>query len=123
MVILGDDYFCDENMFKIENEEDIKNTPPNSCVYLESFSKSLCLHLKENDIAYACFSSVVSDVLILEKLNAKYIICDDNIAKRCQEMADNYLFDAKIIMKAKSLKRIEYIAGLGLDGAWLTNGV
>ena len=56
-------------------------------------------------------------------LNARYIIVDKEMAKTAQNIAENYLFDAKILVKIESEDEIEEIAILGIDGVLLSNAV
>ena len=52
-------------------------------------------------------------------MNAKYAFCNDlEIAKNLQKIADNYLSDTKVIIKS-SLKKIEQIALLEIDGIFV----
>jgi hypothetical protein len=61
----------------------------------------------------------IKEFIFIHNLNAKYAFCNDlEIAKNLQKIADNYLSDTKVIIKAP-LKKIEKIALLEIDGIFV----
>ncbi len=107
---------CD--FYKIKTIEDIKNTPSNS-ILLFDFNKEIMKFCKENDIKYAVIVSSILEAILANNLNATFIIINKKIAKKIQEIANEYLFDSKILVKIVFEWEIETFAKLGIDGVLL----
>ena len=65
----------------------------------------------------------INQLMYASSLNARYIIVRKEMAKTAQNIAENYLFDAKILVKIENEDEIQEIALLGIDGVLLSNAV
>jgi hypothetical protein len=64
----------------------------------------------------AIYVKNLTEVLYASSLGASYIVVEEALAKSAQNLADNYLFDAKILALIESESAIEELALLGVDG-------
>jgi len=121
MIILNDRRFSDEKFCKVKNREDIEHSPNNSTLLFQYNEKDLNLYkfCENNNIEYAVEITSITEFIFIHNLNAKYAFCDDiELAKNLQKIADNYLTETKIIIKAP-IKKIEKIALLEIDGIFV----
>ena len=95
--------------------EDISNTKPNSVVAFK-YNIDIVNYCSLNNISSAVVISNIQEAIFSNSLNAKYIIVKNSIAKEIQKIAENYMFDAKIITIIKCDDEIENIALDGIDG-------
>ena len=125
MLIFGHRFIPSDSFYHIVNIEDILHTPPSSTIYLNFQESNLDIitHANENGIDMALTVVNIEQLIYAASLNARYIIVEKEIAKTAQNIAENYLFDAKILVKIETEEEIEEIALLGIDGVLLSNAV
>ena len=58
----------------------------------------------------------IKEAIYANSLNAKYIISEKELAKAIQKIADNYMFDSKILAVIETNDEIEEIAQSEIDG-------
>jgi len=115
VIIIGDKYIPYENISKIDNIKDIKSTKPNIVVWFY-FDKDIMQYCMQNDINYAVVTTSIKESVYSNSLNAKYIISPNNILEPIQKIAENYMFDSKILAVIKNENEIEDIAIKQIDG-------
>jgi len=121
MIILNDKRFSEERFCNVKNLEEIKNSPNNSTLIFQYSENDIPLYqfCKKNGVPYGVKISSIQEFIFIHNLNGKYVFVDDlDLAKTLQKLADNYLSDTKIIMET-SLKKIEKIALLEIDGIFV----
>jgi hypothetical protein len=125
MIILGHDIIKSEPLYFVKKSEDIINTPPNSIVLFEFSEQNLklCEHCSDEDVSFAIIADVVKDVLFSSSLGASFIICDKKLAPKAQKLADEYMFDAKILLYGSNETDLEWAADLGIDGILFEKGI
>ena len=71
----------------------------------------------QNGIDYASVIQNIKEALLLVNLGVKFLICEDlEMAKELQNLAENYLFDAKVLLCIKEEEEMLEIAKLRIDG-------
>ncbi|QEZ89104.1 hypothetical protein [Aliarcobacter cibarius] len=115
MKIIGDSIVPFEEFFKVSNVEEIKNTKPNSLIFFE-YNEELLKYCYLNNLNYFVQINSVKEGLYANSLNAKYIVCKKTLAKKMQKIAENYMFDSKILAIIKSNDELEEIALDEIDG-------
>lgn len=115
MIFLGDSNIPYETIEKITSIQMIEQTSPNATVLFD-FDVQILQHCQKNDVLCAVIVKDITQALYANALMAKYIICEQSIAKTLQNLAENYMFDSKIITIINSSKEIENIALDGIDG-------
>jgi len=125
MLLFGHRFIESENFYHITSREAIKNTPPSSTLFLEFSETNLDLinYAFKNSVSFALSINNVRELIYASSLNAKFIVVDKELAKTAQSIAENYLFDAKILVTLEDEDEIEEMAMLGLDGAIFSNAI
>ena len=125
MLLFGHRYLQSEIFYHITNIEDISHTPPSSTIILTFDEENLDIisHANANNIPLALFIQNIQELVLASALNAKYIILTKELAKTAQNIAENYLFDAKLLVSAREDSEIEEMALLGIDGIIYPNAI
>jgi len=118
MIVIGHPWIKSQRFSKVFSVEDIKNTQTNDIVLLESLldSHRHAQYCQENNIAYAVLTNSLDDAVFANALGAKYMICEKDIALMIQPVAQEYLFDARVLVLIHNEKEISQIAKSGIDG-------
>lgn len=120
MIIIGDKLIPFEELFKIDSIDDIKNTKANSTV-LFTYCDEIAKFCFENEISFAIVVDSIKEAVYSSNLNAKYIITNKELSKELQKIADNYMYDAKILAIIESSDEFEEIAKAQIDGVIFKN--
>lgn len=121
MIIIGHSDIECEKFVRVQSVSDIDKTFANEVVFFRH-DASLERFCKENEVAFAVCVKSVLELIIAQNLGAKYLIVDSaKFAKKCQKIADEYFFDAKILLVIKSEKSIAKSAESGIDGIIFEN--
>jgi len=125
MIILGHDFVKCEPFYLIKNSKNIKYTPSNSTVVFEFNEQNieLCEYCHKSSILFACICDSIKDVLFANALNASYLICDKVVSVKAQKLADNYMFDAKVLLYSSDDSELEWVADNEIDGIILEKGI
>ncbi len=125
MILFGHRFISNDSFYHILDIDSIKHTPSSSTIYLEFNEDNLDIikHAQINDISMALKVTTITEMIYASSLDAKYIIVISKDAKIYQEIAENYLFDAKILALIENEKEIETIALQGIDGAICSNAI
>lgn len=119
MIILNYSQLLSEKFNSITSIEDIKNTEPNSIVSFK-FSKEIAKYCEVEDIEFAPKIESLKEAIFSNSLGAKYLLLEsETLALRVQRVAENYIFDSKVILSIDSEDEIEKVAELGIDGVFL----
>ena len=118
MLIFGHRFIPSERFYHIDDIEAILHTPSNSLLYLSFDERNLDIitHLNTNAIRFALETGSIRDVIYAENLGASFIILNADMAKSAQKIAENYLFNAKILVHVQDESQIEAMAYEGIDG-------
>ena len=125
MLIIGHDEVLFEPFYFVKSIEDISVTPPNSTVVFEYSKNSLELvrHCQKNKLSFALICDELKDTILANANDANYIICDKNIIQETQKYANEYLFDAKVLLYTSSEDDILWCAKNGIDGVLFENAI
>ena len=125
MLIFGHRFIPSESFYHIVDIDAIENTPPSSTIYLPFSEDNLDIinYANENSLGFALVVEDITQIIYASSLNASYIIVSKELAKIASDIADSYLFDAKILVAIDDEDDIEELAILGVDGVLFPNGV
>jgi len=125
MFIYGHRFIESENFYHVPNIDAIKNTPPSSAIFLEFSDENLDIinHANLNSITLCLGASTITQIIYASALNASYIVVPKELASSAQNIANNYLFDAKILVNAEDESEIEELALIGVDGIIFSNAI
>ena len=118
MLFFGHRFIESEKFYHVFDIDTILQTPPSSTIYLEFDEKNLDIinYLKKNKINFVLKVKNITQLMYASSLEASYIHVEQKLAKTAQKIAENYLFDAKILVHVENEDEIEEIALLGIDG-------
>jgi hypothetical protein len=125
MLLFGHPHVSNEKLYHVSSIEAIGHTPSNACL-LFSYDEEvfeLISHARANGIFFALKVSNLKEAVIGENLDAKYLLLNEEICVRVQKAADNYLFDAKILVHINDEDEIEDFAEKGIDGAIFSQAI
>ena len=120
MIIIGDELIPFEKIEKITTKKDIKSTSSNATVVF-GYDKEILKYCMDNDIRSAIKISSIKESVICNALGAKYIIVPNELLEDVQKLAENYMFDAKILAVIECEDEIESVALKGIDGVIYSN--
>lgn len=125
MIIIGHRFIQSDNFFHVANIDAIKKTPPSSCIYLEFDENNLetINHATKNNISLALGVNNLTELIYASNLGASYIIVEKELAHSAQNIANEYLFDAKILVNINNENEIEGFALTGIDGVIFSNAI
>ena len=115
MILIGDKLIPFATFFNISSIDEIKKTKANSLISFR-YNENLLTYSYKNDLDYAVVINSIKEAIYTNNLNAKYIICQKELAKEVQKIADNYMFDSKVLAVIESSNEIEEIAKNEIDG-------
>ena len=123
MLIFGNSHIDSPKFISISSIKDIEKTTPKDVLLIKDFKApySLAKHCAKNNLPYAIVAITIKDALFANALNATYIIATLTLAKELQKIADNYLWDSKVLAIISSDNELENIAKASIDGAIYQN--
>ena len=122
MIIVGHPWVESQTFRSISSLSDIKETKTNDIVVLSSLENTHAMagYCQKNHVAYAIRSSSLKDALFANVLGAKYLICEPQHAKEIQTVAQEYLFDTRILAEIENEEEMTALAKAGIDGVIFT---
>ena len=115
MILIGDKLVPYANIYNISSVKEIKDSKENSIISFR-YNENLLTYSSSNSLNYAVEVSSIKEAIYANSLNAYYIICSKQLALDVQKIADNYMFDSKILAIITSNNEIEEIAQNEIDG-------
>lgn len=115
MILIGDKLVPFENISFISNMEEIKKTKANSTIIFY-YDNEILLYCYENELASAVIVKSIKEAIYSNNLNTKYIISQKELAIELQKIADNYMYDSKILAIIDSNEEFEQVAKCEIDG-------
>ncbi len=115
MILIGDRLIPYETISFIDSIADIDHTLPNSTLVF-NYDENLVLFTRKNHVSCAVVVNSIKEAIYCNALNSKYIICDKKLAKSIQKIAENYMFDSKVLAIIEDDDEIEKIALSEIDG-------
>lgn len=118
MLIFGHRFIQSNSFYHVQDIESISNTPPSSVIHIEFSEENLDIisHARINEISTSICAKDITQIIYASSFDASYIIVHSELAKSAQTIANEYLFDAKILVLIEDEKEIEELALLGVDG-------
>ncbi len=118
MILIGHPWIKSRRFCRVFSLDDIKASNSNDIVLLEPLvdSHALAEYCHENGIDYAVVVNTLDDAIYANALGASYMICDEDTALMVQPVAQEYLFDTRVLVLIHSEKEISKIARGGIDG-------
>jgi len=118
MIIIGHPWINSHRFFKVFSIEGIAISQPGDIILLEPLADShvYAEHCQANNIPFAVVVNTLDDALFANALGAQFMICEEDHALMIQPIANEYLFDTRILVLIHSPKEISKIARGHIDG-------
>ena len=115
MILIGDKLVPFADVFLIKNIKDIDNTKANSTVLFD-FNEEILTYCYKNELFCAVVVNSIKEAIYCNNLNVKYIISEKELSIELQKIADNYMYDSKILAIIDSNEELVQVAKLEIDG-------
>ena len=116
MLILNHSVVSPLEICVVDSLQDIQDSLPSAFLILRGDLK-IAQFCYQNGIDYASVIQNIKEALLVVNLGGKFFICEYlEMAKELQNLAENYLFDAKVLLCIKEEEEMLEIAKLGIDG-------
>ena len=125
MILFGHRFIESEKFYHIQSIDAIDNTPPSSAIFTEFSEENLDIinHSVKNSITLCVHVNNITEIIYASSLGATFLVVNKELAKTAQNIAENYLFDAKILVNIENDDEIEELAMLGIDGVIYSNAI
>lgn len=109
-------------LYPIDTVDEIVLTPAGSTVLFE-YSPDLIWHCQENRVSFALHVSSITEAIVGNSAGARLLIASSHLIPEIQELAEHYLFDAKIALMIDGEEGIALAALKRVDAAILPEGI
>ena len=118
MIIIGHPWVESQPFHKVFSLEDIKQSNATDILLLEPLATSIELakYCQKNAVAYAVTAGTLNEAVFANALGVNYIVCEEDDAVMIQPIAQEYLFDTRILVLVHEEKELAKIARSGIDG-------
>ena len=118
MEIIGHPWIESKRFVKVFSLEEISRTQAGDVILLEPFNVSIEMarYCREHQLPYAVTVTSIREAIFANALEAAFIIAEHEQAIAIQKIADEYLFDTKVLVLIEEEKRIDTMARFGIDG-------
>jgi len=118
MEIIGHPWIESKRFVKVFSLEEISRTQAGDVILLEPFNVSIEMarYCREHQLPYAVTVTSIREAIFANALGAAYLIAEHEQAIAIQKIADEYLFDTKVLVLIEEEKRIDTMARFGIDG-------
>ena len=125
MIFFGHKFIPSEHFYHVQSIDAINNTPSNSIIITKFSEDNLDIvnHAIANEVRLALHVESVKEIVYAAALGASYLVVPKQEVKTAQNLADNYLFDAKILVSIENEDEVEELALLGIDGVVCSNAI
>jgi len=121
MILIGHKLIPSDPFYRIENQAQIAQTPPNATVCFD-FDATLAIYCQTQNIHFALHVKNIEELILANCLGASYFLVDKSLALQAQKIADDYLFDGKILLESNDDHEIEFAATHAIDGIMFEDG-
>lgn len=123
MILIGHKLVPYSPLYKVSTIKEIKATKPNSIVLFDFSHEELLQYCAENELTFSVHVKNLTEACIANALSAKFILVDETLAEDVQNVANEYLFDSKIILHIKDELQIEKAIKSSIDGIIYTSAI
>lgn len=125
MLLFGHRFIESDSFYHVLDIDSISNTPPSSIIHIEFKEENLDIiqHAELNQIKTSLCCKNVTDIIYAESLGASFIVIHKELAEVANKLANDYLFDAKILVLIEDEEDIEELALIGVDGVIFASAI
>ena len=125
MIIIGHKLIEAPLFFRVKKRSDIEKTLPNSVIVVNNLFENIDIisYLKENELPFAVEINSLKEALFANSFHASYVLCSLDLAKEVQTLANEYLWDMKVLVTILSESELEIVAKAFIDGVIYKNHI
>ncbi len=118
MLFFGHPWVESPTFTKVSDRDAVKKSTANSVVLLSPLacSHDLARYCQKQGVVYAVETETLEEALLANAMGAKYLLCEAETALMLQPIAQEYLFDARILQRIDDQSQIDKAAKAGIDG-------
>lgn len=118
MIIIGHPWIDSPLFRRVYTKKDIEKSNNADVLLLEPLvdSHELAKFCTKEGLSFAVTVSSIKDAILANALGAGFIVCEEHDAMVIQPIAENYLFDTKVLALINDEKEICKIARSEIDG-------
>ena len=120
MILIGHELIPFHPFYRVLSAEEIQQTPSNAVVSFD-FYPELMAYAQTNALPFALHIKNIKELMLGHAFHALYFIVDKSLVLQVQKIANEYLFDGKILLLSHDENDIEFAASHGIDGIIFTN--
>ena len=114
MLLIGHELIPYEPFYGIVSVEEIAKTP-SKAVVLFDFEPTLSAYCVAQNVSFALHVKHIKELVLANALGATYFVVDKSLALHAQKIADDYLFDGKVLLLSNDDNEIEFAASHAID--------
>ena len=122
MILIGHLDIKSHPFYRIHTIESIALTPSNATLFCD-YNVALCHYAHENGLKLAVHVRQIKELILAHAMGACYVVVDKSLVLNAQKIADDYLFDAKILLLSEQEDDIEFAALNSIDGILFTRAI
>ncbi len=125
MLIFGHPWIESPKFVKVFSIDDINKTKSSDILLLEPLSVSIEIakYCKKNSLPFAVTINTIRDAIYANAIGADYMLCQHEQAIIVQKIADDYMFDTKILVVIEEEKSIDMLIRFSIDGVIFSNAI
>ena len=125
MLIFGHRFIDSDSFYHVSDIDSISNTPPSSIIHITFSEDNLDIisHAMINQITTSICVKNITEIIYASNLGASFIVVRKELVQDAQKLANEYLFDAKILVLIEDEEDIEDLAQLSVDGVIFSNAI
>lgn len=125
MLLFGHRFIPSNSFYHVLDIDSIANTPPSSVIHVEFSEENLDIikYARSNQLPTSICCKTITEIIYASSLDASFIVVENDLAKDATTIANEYLFDAKILVLTEEESEIERLALLGVDGVIFPNAI
>jgi len=122
MLLIGHELIPNEPFYRVVSVEEIAKTP-SKAVVLFDFEPTLAAYCVVQNVSFALHVKHIKELVLANALGATYFVVDKSLALHAQKIADDYLFDGKVLLLSNDDNEIEFAASHAIDGILFEAGM
>ena len=122
MLLIGHELIPSEPFYRVGDAEEISKTPAQAVV-LFNFEPLLSAYCITQKISFALQVKNIKELILANALGASFFVVDKTLVLHAQKIADDYLFDGKILLLSNDDNEIEFTASHAIDGILFESGI
>lgn len=122
MILIGHSDIQSSPFFRVLSRDTISKTPSHATLFCD-YNVDLCRYAHEHGLTLAVHVRQIKELILAHAMRVSYLVVDKSLVLNAQKIADDYLFDAKILLLSDTEDDIEFAALNSIDGILFTSAI